>query len=76
MGLIRVTVAGSFGKMNSERTFTAMNNGHVDAITGAIEHLVSLLPAANELDHQLHSEGETPKDGWKRKLRGEQEVSI
>ncbi len=68
MGMIRIDVAGSFGRKNGSKQFSAMKNGHADAVAQAIEYLSSnLLPYATALDHQLHDEGEKPSDGFARK---------
>jgi hypothetical protein len=65
MGMVRVTIAGSFKEKNGEKTFS---DGHADAVARAIEYLSSeVLPFATALDHKLHSEGVTPEDGFERK---------
>jgi hypothetical protein len=67
MGLIHVDVRGSFGKSNGSKTFSAVNNGHADAVAQAIEYLSgTLLPEAIALDHRLHTEGAQPSEGWRR----------
>ena len=72
MGMIRIEVAGSFGTRNETRTFSAIKNGHADAVAQAIEFLAGeLLPFATALDHKLHNENCQPNDGFKRKLEDE-----
>jgi hypothetical protein len=71
MGMITVNVAGSFGKKNGSKTFSAIKNGHADAVAQAIEFLAGeLLPFATALDHQIHAEGDKPQDGFERKASG------
>jgi hypothetical protein len=66
MGAITIKTAGSFNY--KEKSFTAMDNGHTDAVAQAIEWLSSeLLPEANALDHRLHDSGDKPKFGFDRK---------
>lgn len=67
MGMITVTVQGSFGKNNQTRQFSAMKSGHAAAIADAISFLSGeLLPDAISLDHQLANEGESPSEGFGR----------
>ena len=67
MGMINITVAGSFGRKNGSKTFSAMTNGHADAVAQAIEYLAGdLLPFATALDHELHEGGDKPQKGFKR----------
>lgn len=66
MGLITITTEGSFG--TSKKTFSAMTNGHADAVAQAIEYLAGeMLPESTAQDHALHQDGCFPKDGFKRK---------
>lgn len=66
MGMIVIQTGGSF-KFN-QKQFSAMKNGHADAVAQAIEYLAKeLLPAATAQDHKLHSEGAQPEDGFERK---------
>jgi len=66
MGMITITTAGSFG--NGSKTFSAITNGHADAVAQAIEWLSGkLLPEATAQDHQLHDQGSIPNEGFKRK---------
>ena len=65
MGMITITTAGSFG--SKTKTFSALTNGHADAVAQAIECLAKeFLPDATSLDHKLHAEGAAPNGGWKR----------
>lgn len=65
MGMITVTTSGSFG--NKTESFSAMKNGHADAVAQAIEFLASeLLPKATAQDHTLHDEGHMPENGFRR----------
>jgi hypothetical protein len=67
MGQISINVAGSFGRKNGSKTFSAMKHGHADAVAQAIEYLSKeLLPFATALDHKLHSEGDKPNKGFDR----------
>ncbi len=67
MGMITITVAGSFGRKNGSRNFSALKHGHADAVAQAIQYLAEdVLPFATALDHQLHSEGENPSHGFER----------
>lgn len=73
MGMIQITVAGSFGRKNGSKTFSAMKHGHADAVAQAITYLAGeLLPAATALDHELHEQKESPSNGFSREVkRGE-----
>ena len=65
MGKINIQTVGSFGTNN--KSFSAMKNGHADAVAQAIEWLAAeLLPKATADDHELHTEGEEPIDGFRR----------
>jgi hypothetical protein len=65
MGQILIETRGSFGK--SVLSVSAMPHGHADAVAQAIEWLSGkVLPKATELDHQLHTEGQEPENGWAR----------
>jgi hypothetical protein len=67
MGMVRIEVAGSFGKHNTVKTFSAQKHGHADAVANAIAYLSGvLLPAATALDHQLHDSGDKPSHGFSR----------
>jgi hypothetical protein len=67
MGMITVTVQGSFGRMNGTKTFSAMDHGHADAVAKAIEFMAKdLLPFATGLDHDIHAEGDKPSKGFTR----------
>ena len=66
MGIINIQTSGSFG--GSSQSFSAMKNGHADAVAQAIEYLSSkVLPEAIALDHKLHTRGQEPLEGFKRK---------
>ena len=72
MGQITISITGSFGRKNGYRTFSAMKNGHADAVAQAIEYLAAeVLPFSTALDHQIHGEGEQPMDGFERKREPE-----
>lgn len=69
MGYVTVQVGGSFvgqfGMSAVGETFSAMENGHADAVARAIEYLASVvLPRATALDHQLQAEGALPVKGF------------
>ena len=65
MGIITVTTVGSFGQR--EKSFSAMEHGHADAVAKAIEYLSGdLLPSATAQDHMLHEQGERPQKGFNR----------
>lgn len=67
MGMITVSVQGSFGRKNGSKTFSASDHGHADAVAQAIQFLSGdLLPFATSLDHQIHEEGEKPNKGFTR----------
>lgn len=67
MGQISISVAGSFGKSNGTRTFSAMKHGHAHAVSEAITFLANeLLPAAINLDHDLHESGDKPSNGFSK----------
>ena len=66
MGKIVVSIQGSFGSPR-EKVFSTIKRGHADAVARAIEWLSSdILPKATVRDHELHSEGDAPTDGWQR----------
>lgn len=74
MGMITVQLAGSFRKQDgfptSSSSFSAMTHGHADAVAKAIEYLAKeVLPAATALDHKLHSQGDSPSQGFNRNAR-------
>jgi len=72
VGQITITIAGSFGRKNGSRSFSAMKNGHADAVAQAIEYLASdVLPFSTALDHDLHTGGDQPADGFRRKFEPE-----
>lgn len=67
MGNISIAVAGSFGRSNGSRTFSAMKHGHAHAVSEAITYLSNeLLPAAINLDHELHESGDKPSVGFSK----------
>ncbi len=61
MGVLIIETRGSFPwrKTHSEN---AQQGGHAAAIGRGIEYLSSMLPAAIELDHRLHTQGDEPQD--------------
>jgi ribulose kinase len=61
MGMIRITINGSFGNKGT-KDFSAMEAGHAVALGKAIEYLASLLPDAIRNDHQCQHEGEYPQN--------------
>lgn len=64
MGNIHIAVEGSFLPPMAN-SFSALHGGHADAVAQAIEWLAeSVLPAAIAQDHKLHSQGESPADGF------------
>lgn len=69
MGMVSISIAGSFGRMNGSRSFSAMKHGHADAVAQAIEYLSrEVLPAAIALDHKLHENGDKPAVGFGHEL--------
>lgn len=60
MGMVSISIRGSFGKRNGQKEFSAMEGGHALAITRAIAALTVELPHAIQLDHQLAGTGEKP----------------
>lgn len=65
MGLIRITLDGSFRKMNGSETFSAIRHGHAQAVSEAITYLSNtVLPEAISLDHKLHNEKVAPSEGF------------
>ena len=70
MGKLDIVTYGSFG--NRHHTFSAMKNGHADAVAQAIEYLAAhLLPDATALDHKLHAQQQVPEEGFQRNARGQ-----
>lgn len=64
MGNINIQTNGSF-RPHMANSFTALHGGHADAVASAIEWLAeSVLPAAIAWDHELHTQGEKPSDGF------------
>jgi len=64
MGIIRISVTGSFG---AERTkiFAADEYGHAHAVAEAIQFLADdVLPEAINNDHQCRTDGERPSKGF------------
>lgn len=59
MGQVRVVIAGSFGGYH-DNTFSAEDGGHALALTRAMRELVSMMPHAIRLDHELHASGDHP----------------
>ena len=70
MGMIEIRITGSF-EPHVDQTFSAMECGHAAAVGDAIHFLCeTILPAAIEQDHALHSDGATPEGGWGRPQEG------
>ncbi len=61
MGQITITTKGSFPNCCVQLE-TATIGGHAAAIGRAIEHLVNMLPAAIQKDHDLHDTNQVPPD--------------
>ena len=75
MGTLTITTNGSFGF--KQKTFSAMKNGHADAVAQAIEWLASeALPTSTALDHDLHEDGCKPNEGFRRKRLREELANI
>ena len=66
MGMIRVELGGSFSKYSpGSVAFSAMQHGHARAVADVIRWLSEdILPKAIKHDHQLHSEGVSPDEGF------------
>ena len=64
MGMIKIQMFGSFPQ--EEKTFSAMQHGHADAVTQAIAYLIEKLTWATGRDHKLHEQGESPTYGFNR----------
>ncbi len=65
MGMISISVQGSFGSSNCTKQFTAMTHGHASAVADAIAFLSgSLLPNAISLDHEIANDGDGPDRGF------------
>lgn len=65
MGLIRVTLDGSFQKLSHPHVHeeSAMDSGHAIAVANLIGWLSDVvLPKAIRLDHQLHEQRSFPRD--------------
>ena len=64
MGVITITVQGSFMERNTKQ-FSALHGGHALAVAEAIEFLSKdLLPKSIQQDHMLHSNGDKPGIGF------------
>ena len=69
MGLLNIQTSGSFKSNN--KTFSAMKNGHAQAVAEAIKFLSEkVLPEAIAQDHELQSDNCYPGDGFRKQLRG------
>lgn len=65
MGMIDVTIRGSFG--HELKQFGPADHGHVDTVAQLLEWIVKeLLPRAHVLDHTLHDQDMIPPQGWER----------
>jgi hypothetical protein len=60
MGMINITMRGSFSGPAKNETFSAEEGGHAFAITRAIQFLNSQMQAAIMLDHHLARSGDKP----------------
>lgn len=60
MGQLTIKMSGSFGV--KQKTFSAMEGGHANAIANAIRYLSQELPGTIEQDHKLHDDGQRPPD--------------
>lgn len=64
MGMIRIELLGSF-QPSARGSFSAMKHGHAAAVADAIQWLsAEVLPQAIAKDHQLHTEGASPQEGF------------
>lgn len=68
MGMIKITVAGSFQEKCGEHKFSAVEFGHAQAVADALHYLTELLPWAIAHDHELHDNGQKPKAQFGGKL--------
>ncbi len=69
MGYLRIEIGGSFvgrfGITAVVEEFSALENGHADAVGRAIDYLAGqVLPRATALDHELHADGQIPHGGF------------
>lgn len=69
MGYVNVQVGGSFvghfGMTSVTERFSALENGHADAVARAIEYLSAVvLPRSIALDHELQTQGAAPSGGF------------
>jgi len=60
MGILTINMQGSFKRTGCTQ-FSAQDGGHANAIQKAIRYLAEELPAAIELDHQLHDQNMRPE---------------
>ena len=67
MGTITIDTYGSFGDKQAE--FSAMEHGHAHAVGQAIAYLTELLHWSINTDHAIHEDGESPRQGFERKLK-------
>ena len=64
MGVLTVSIAGSFG-VHRSKIFGAMNIGHAAAIAQAIQYLSEVeLPLAIKNDHECQRDGIEPSEGF------------
>jgi hypothetical protein len=67
MGRIVIKIEGSFSQKTPHQEFTAIEHGHADAVTRAIEWLAGkVLPSATAQDHRQAEQGDKPRGGWHR----------
>ena len=70
MGMIKIETYGSFGGFGNSRVeFSAIEHGHAHAVGQAIAHLTELLHWSINTDHAIHEDGESPRQGFERKLK-------
>ncbi len=69
MGVITISVSGSFVHRKKYKEFSAMKGGHAQATAEAIEFLSGeFLSDAIKLDHDLHGEGTKPEIGFGERI--------
>ena len=59
MGMVTVSMRGSFSKMVNVE-YCAEEGGHAFAISRAVADLLSVMPEAIQLDHELSRGGDKP----------------
>lgn len=68
MGMIKVEIWGSFpAEVHGTKHFGASEHGHAHAVTDLIKYLSEeVLPRSINFDHNLHTDGEAPADGFEK----------